>query len=339
MRAGRKKLCRLFPLLCGILALILDAPTASKGAREGITLCLETVVPSLFPFFFMSVLLVGTLRNYRFVTGDFLCKAWNLPKGCESILVIALTGGYPIGAKTVSDACEQKMITKEDALHMIGFCNNAGPAFILGMTPMLFSTPLIPWILWLLQILSAWAAAKLQGHPSKTAMQEADIQGKITYSAAMLQSLRSMALVSGWIILFRALLALFQKWVLFPLPVWLRVFICGLIELSNGCCMLSEIPREDVRFFLCALLLCAGGLCVTMQTVSMLHHLDASEYLRGKAVQCGICSLMTAVLLPFLFPGSAFPTLASVISAVLLSFLLVLSFVRNSSRKKEENRV
>lgn len=339
MRTNRRILCRIFPLFCGILALILDAPTASKGAREGIALCLETVVPSLFPFFFMSALLVGTLRNYRFFAGDFLCRAWNLPKGCESILLIALTGGYPIGAKTVSDACEQKMITKEDTLHMIGFCNNAGPAFILGITPMLFSSPMIPWILWLLQILSAWATAKLQGHPGKTAMQEADIQGKVTYTAAMLQSLRSMALVCGWIILFRVLIALFQKWLLYPLPVWLRVFVCGLLELSNGCCMLSEIPHEDVRFFLCALFLCAGGLCVTMQTVSMLHHLDASAYFRGKALQCGICLLMTAASLPFLFPDSAFPKLASVISAILLSIVIVFSFVRNSSRKKEENRV
>ena len=34
----------------GMLVLILDAKTALAGAKEGIQLCLYTVIPSLFPF-------------------------------------------------------------------------------------------------------------------------------------------------------------------------------------------------------------------------------------------------------------------------------------------------
>ena len=37
----------------GMLVLILDGKTALEGARQGIELCLRTVVPSLFPFFLL----------------------------------------------------------------------------------------------------------------------------------------------------------------------------------------------------------------------------------------------------------------------------------------------
>ena len=41
----------------GMLVLILDGKAALLGAQAGVELCLNTVIPSLFPFFVLSVLL------------------------------------------------------------------------------------------------------------------------------------------------------------------------------------------------------------------------------------------------------------------------------------------
>ena len=43
-----------------ILALILDAGTAVSAAGRGLQLCLETVVPSLFPFLVAARLFTGS---------------------------------------------------------------------------------------------------------------------------------------------------------------------------------------------------------------------------------------------------------------------------------------
>ena len=43
----------------GLLILILDSSLALEGARTGMDLCIRTVIPSLFPFFVLSV--SGTL--------------------------------------------------------------------------------------------------------------------------------------------------------------------------------------------------------------------------------------------------------------------------------------
>ena len=42
-----------------MLALILDSKTALLGAQSGLDLCVRTVIPSLFPFFVISILLTA----------------------------------------------------------------------------------------------------------------------------------------------------------------------------------------------------------------------------------------------------------------------------------------
>ena len=48
----RKKteIVRLSVCALGMIVLILDSKTALSGCREGVTLCLNVVIPSLFPF-------------------------------------------------------------------------------------------------------------------------------------------------------------------------------------------------------------------------------------------------------------------------------------------------
>ena len=49
---GRKQRCLLGIMAAvGMLVLIFDSALALEAARAGVELCLETVIPSLFPFF------------------------------------------------------------------------------------------------------------------------------------------------------------------------------------------------------------------------------------------------------------------------------------------------
>ena len=57
------------------------------------------------------------------------------------------------------------------------------------------------------------------------------------------------------------------------------------MELSNGCCMLSEIPCEGIRFIIASFLLSQGGICVAMQTRSIVVTLGTGMYFPGKALQ------------------------------------------------------
>ena len=46
-----------------MLILILDVKTALAGAAEGVQLCIQVVLPSLLPLFFLSIFLTDAISN------------------------------------------------------------------------------------------------------------------------------------------------------------------------------------------------------------------------------------------------------------------------------------
>lgn len=279
----------------GMLALILDGQTALDGATEGLSLCFRTVIPSLFPFFVLSILLTSSLMGCKCTFLTRLGKLFHIPAGAESLLIPAFLGGYPIGAKTVAQIYQSGYIPKEDAQRLLAFCNNAGPAFLFGMMGSLFSARWMVWLLWTIHIFSAWIVSRF--FPVNTPSVSLRKGKPITPEEAVSSSLRTMGQVCGWIILFRTLIAFLKRWVLWILPEEIQVLVIGLLELANGCKELGTIANEPVRFLLGSCMLSCGGLCVSMQTVSVVQGLSVKNYFTGKLMQTFFSVLFSAALM------------------------------------------
>ena len=278
----------------GMLILILDGKTALTGAAEGIELCIYTVIPALFPFFFLSPVLVSNL-NPGFLRP--LARWLGLPKGTEGLLIPAIFGGYPTGAQAVGRAWESGALRKEDAERALHFLNNAGPSFLFGMIGSRFSSPLAPWLLWGIHLAAAGMVAASLPRTSGCSGMTLSI-APVTFSQALAGAVKTMGLVSGWIVIFRILLTFLERWVLWNLPVEIRVLVCGLLELSNGCCMLTEIENESLRFLICSVLLAFGGCCVAMQTGAVIPGLSLLPHLKGKLMQTIYALALSSLLLP-----------------------------------------
>lgn len=280
----------------GMLILILDAKTALLGAADGINLCLQTVIPALFPFFLLSNLLTSALYGKSLTFLAPLCRSIGIPKGAESILAAGFLGGYPVGAQCTAQAVREGRLSKDDGRRMLAFCSIAGPAFIFGIGSRIFTKAWMRWALWAIQIISALLTGLLipgkAGEASQGPRQEI-----LSFPAAMQQSTKNMAMVSGWVVIFRVILAFCDRWFLWLLPPWAQCVLRGILELTNGCCSLTQIVNEDVRFMLFSLLLSFGGLCVTMQTFSVCQNLDSSMYLPGKLLQAAISTLLAGVVI------------------------------------------
>ena len=267
----------------GIMVLILDSKTALLGARDGIDLCVRTVIPSLFPFFLLSNLLTGSLMGLEFRILRPIGCLFGLHKSTESLLIPAFLGGYPVGAQSVSTAYNAGQLSRENAEKLLAFCNNAGPAFLFGMIGTLFPGLRYAWMLWGIHILSALLVSRVFPiNPSSIKISNSRTCGIME---AMTSSLKVVAQVCGWVTVFRVLIAFLNRWVMWLFPVTAQVTIIGLLELSNGCCSLGLIDSIPVRFTLCACLLAFGGLCITMQTSSAANGLSMKYYLAGKALQ------------------------------------------------------
>lgn len=283
----------------GLLILILDTKTALSGASEGLELCIRTVIPSLLPFFVLSILLTSALAGESIPLLRPLGRLCGIPKGAESLLLVGMLGGYPAGAQCVAQAYRSGALKKQDAERMIAFCNLAGPAFLFGIIAGKFSNPYIAWALWGIHIVSAILVSMLLPMKAKDATLLRS--GKpLTLSDALQRSLQIMASVCGWIILFRIIIAFLDRWVLWLLPTAAQVAITGILELSNGCCDLGSISSEGLRFIISAGMLAFGGLCVFMQTAAVTDSLSLKTYVWGKLLQL-LFSIVLASLLQFAF--------------------------------------
>lgn len=281
MRYKRVVSCML--ALTGMGLLILNGPIAVAGAQAGLELCLKAVIPSLFPFFFFSNILVLSLFGYDNTFLNGVGRLFSLPIGASSLLVPAFLGGYPAGAQTVADLYKRNLLEKEEAERLLAFTNNAGPSFIFGMVAPAFTDYKAAWVIWFSQILGALIVSVLF-HPRKTCYAKTNAS-QITISEAMSSAVTAIAKVCGWVILFRVFISFLDCCVLQNRSPELKVLSIGLLELSNGCALLREVPNESIRLILANTMVSWGGVCVTLQTKSVVNNLSLRKYYAGKAVQ------------------------------------------------------
>lgn len=317
----------------GLLVLILDGKTALSGAIEGINLCFTTLVPSLFPFFVLSVLLTGALSGQAVPFLRPIAKICKVPQGAESLLAIGFLGGYPVGAQNVAITHRAGQISDTQAARMITICNNAGPAFIFGILGSMFSDPKIPWFLWAIHIISAFMIGILLPTDADT-KPATPLTREIKLTDALEQAVKVMALVCGWVILMRIILAFLERWFLWLLPTAVQITVCGILELSNGCVRLAQIDSEGLRFIIASGLLSLGGICVTLQTASVTKNISMKLYFPGKLLGCCSSVLLSCLIQPLLFPAKPFHAhILTAITAIGAVFLIVyLHNFKKSSR-------
>ncbi len=124
---------------CGIAlmlaALILFPSQSVSAAKEGVSLCLNVILPSLFPFFVLSSLCVelGLIEALGKIMQKVMAPLFRVGGVCAGAFLMGIIGGYPVGARTAIELYQRGGCTREEAERLLSFCNNSGPAFILGV--------------------------------------------------------------------------------------------------------------------------------------------------------------------------------------------------------------
>ena len=317
----------------GMMLLILDSKTAIQGAEAGTQLCVRTLIPSLFPFLVVSGMLTGALSGQALPFLRTLGRICGIPGGAESVLAVGLLGGYPVGAQCVTQSWKSGAISKDDAARMLGFCSNAGPSFLFGILGSMFSDRMIVWVLWGVHIASAIMVGAVTATNGSVGMLPI-MPSSISLPEALDRSIKTMGRICGWVIVFRIVVAFLEKWIFSVLPPAVQVLVAGLLELSNGCILLGEIELEGLRFLIAGCILALGGLCVTMQTVSVTENLSLRYYFPGKLLQCCF-SVILCFGSQFIFPEAQRCRIRAIPAAALaLALLLVIRLrkLKNSSR-------
>ena len=122
----------MFVIVIGILLLTLRT-RISEAIISGLSVCGNVLIPSLFPFMILSSFAVKSdiFSLLNPLVAPFMNRFLKLPAVCFPCLFFGFTGGYPVGASITAQLYESGKITRKDAVHLLSFCVNAGPAFVV----------------------------------------------------------------------------------------------------------------------------------------------------------------------------------------------------------------
>lgn len=269
-----------------MLLLLIDGQTAQAGVRQGLELCLRSVLPALLPFFFLSKVLIAALWGKSPTILRLIGTLFRMPEGGESLLIPALLGGFPAGAAAVGEAWQSGGLEKDTAERLLGWCGNVGPAFLFGIAAGTLPGRWSGWYLWGLLLLGALTAAwiipgKIAAATPKAAEKSTDIMG---------QTVLTMGKICITVVLFRVITRYMDVYL--SLDGTPKVLLEGILEMTNGCCDLSLVPIR-YRMIAAGILMSLGGVCVLFQTRAVTQGLCLKWYFIGKGIQALVCLLGT----------------------------------------------
>lgn len=313
-------------LLLAAVSLVLWPQQSMEAARTGLGLCGNVIIPSLFPFFVLSGLVVelGLAGYVGRVLERVMVPLFRVPGACASALALGFIGGYPVGARTAIGLYEKGLCSKTEAERLLAFCNNSGPAFILGVVGAgVFCDSRVGVMLYLAHTVASVCVGLVfrfyrgkEGAGRSRAPARSDIRAQRLSTAftetvknSFLSTLNICAFVVFFTVVIRMLtasgilpaLAKGLGVLLAPLGMteeWGGRLLTGVLEVSSGVWSLTGEGSLGGRLSMAAFMLGWAGISVHCQVLSFLggSGLSVGTYLTGKMLHGGLSALFVGIL-------------------------------------------
>ncbi len=121
----------LFVATAGILA---SSGKYSTFVLDGIKLWAAVVLPSLFPYFFITAVLssLSVTGKLSALFAPATKKLFNTGGIVAYVFLISILSGYPIGAKMISDLKTRGLLSESESVRAAAFCSTSSPMFLIG---------------------------------------------------------------------------------------------------------------------------------------------------------------------------------------------------------------
>ena len=311
-------------LVLAALALVLWPREAMDSVKAGLKLCGNVIVPSLFPFFVLSSLVVelGMSRYLGRLMQPLMVPLFRVNGACASALALGVIGGYPVGARTAIALYESGQCSRTEAERLLAFCNNSGPAFILGVVGAgVFGSGTMGLLLYLTHVLASLCVGLLFRfyHPGEgprshreTGAQFQTARFSLAFTRSVTGAAQSSLNICAFVLLFAVVIRLLTLAGILDLlaaglaalfsPLgftqeWARRLLTGLLEISSGVSSLSGGSLTG-RMSMAAFMLGWAGLSVHCQVLSFLGDsgLSMGTYFVGKLLHGLFAAALLSVL-------------------------------------------
>lgn len=115
-------------------SIIIFPKNSVDAALEGVNIWLFVIIPSFFPFFIGSELLIhsGLLDFIGTVLEPIMYPLFRIPGKGSFVFAMSVTSGYPIGASLTSELRSKKSVGKDEAQRLLALSSTSGPLFMIG---------------------------------------------------------------------------------------------------------------------------------------------------------------------------------------------------------------
>lgn len=247
---------------------------------------------------------------------------------CSGAFLLGILGGYPVGAKTAISLYEKGKVTKAEAERLLSFCNNSGPAFILGVVGAgIFASSAAGLLLYgahvaasvLVGLIFRLYGDKAIGSAEKSSSYALPVSISETFTQSVKNAFSSTMNICAFVIFFTVVirllfltgvitkLSLFLSWLLRDLGLQqelIESILTGLIEMTSGVWSLRDMASSlGTRLSMAAFILGWAGLSVHCQVLSFIGSsgLSTRTYFFGKLLHGGFSAALIYILSRLLY--------------------------------------
>lgn len=305
------------------LAFLLLFPTSSlNGAKAGLLLWFNTLLPTLLPFIIISNLIVTLqiTKPLSKILYPIFHKLFGVSKnGCYPVLM-GMLSGMPVGAKSISDMITSNSLTRKEGQYLLGFCNNASPMFVMGyiaitqlqlvnlrlpLLIILYSSAVFSSLLWF-RILS----------PSKELVAAQDFELEVEndmestkfdfakLDSAIMDGFDVITKVGGYVILFSIATEIITD--INGISKLIKYLLIGILEITTGINKIGQLTLPlNLKIAFITAITAFGGLSGMAQTNSVISNtrLSILTYFKVKVLHAVLAFIFVLSYL-FLFPLS-----------------------------------
>lgn len=360
--ANYKNIFIVLVLLVIMFGIIVEPTNSIESAKEGLYIWLNLLLPSLFPFIFISNLLIsfGFVKFIGRFLEPIMRPIFKVPGSGIFPFLISILSGYPVGAKLSASLRKKNTISKVEGNRLISFSSTSGPLFILGtvMIGMLGINEAPLFVLpHYLAIVTVGFFFRFYGRKNNNYKKIKNINDEKfktlgdSMGLAVKDSMNSMLLIGGYVIIFTVIINLLLDSSVFNYtilgissslkinPDLVKGLLAGIIELTNGCYIVSNLDIDLIyKVLIINFLIGWGGFSINSQAISFISQTDLSVgiYLLSKILHGILASFYTYIIHFFLYKDNILtvfldisekPTIATWIEMFSASFSIIFSAI------------
>ncbi len=274
---NKKNIFLLYALILFELIILYKSKTVMEGVTSSSLMFILKIFPYLFPSMVIGNLLVK--NNVQLIIPNFIKKIFNklfnFNNVMTSIFIISIFTGSPSNAVYINECLNSGKLNVNDAQRLLLTTHFINPLFIIGGVGLgVFNSAKAGFLLIFMMLISNLFKAYVLKTKISSTSEKLNLNNEqftSTLTSSIKKSINSCLLIFGIVIMFNVLVSLIKN--IFNLNIILSTIINGILEMTGGVILLGNLSiNPAIKFILAYFFLNFGGLCIQMQTLSMIEN-------------------------------------------------------------------